>query len=389
MATKHCSFVFVLMEVLLVLAYGNESDPFVPITVLWGAVKKGAVCLDGSPPAYNFVRGYGSGANNWVISLEGGGWCTDIESCTRRAKSGMGSSLYMGEKEAFSGILSNRESRNPDFYNWNRVVVRYCDGSSFTGDVEEPLENSTIPLYFRGQRIWQAVMEELLSKGMDNAQQALLTGCSAGGLATIIHCDQFRDLLPRSSKVKCINDVGGGNSVRSLFKNLSAVQGSVKHLPVACTVGMDDPSQCFFPQNLLRSIATPLFILNAAYDSWQIRNILVPVGADHNNKWQLCRNNIANCHSWQLNVMEGYRDKMLHALEVVQSSTWGGMYINSCYQHCQTNLQNLWNSIDSPKLKSKTIGEAIGEWFFDRHVVKYIDCPYPCDSTCINRNFTS
>jgi len=25
----------------------------------------------------------------------------------------------------------------PDFYNWNKVKVRYCDGSSFTGDVEE------------------------------------------------------------------------------------------------------------------------------------------------------------------------------------------------------------------------------------------------------------
>lgn len=24
----------------------------------------------------------------------------------------------------------------PDFYNWNKVKVRYCDGSSFTGDVE-------------------------------------------------------------------------------------------------------------------------------------------------------------------------------------------------------------------------------------------------------------
>jgi len=24
-----------------------------------------------------------------------------------------------------------------DFYNWNRMKIRYCDGSSFTGDVEE------------------------------------------------------------------------------------------------------------------------------------------------------------------------------------------------------------------------------------------------------------
>lgn len=29
--------------------------------------------------------------------------------------------------------------------------------------------------------------------------------------------------------------------------------------------------QCFFPQNVVQGIQTPLFILNAAYDSWQVR----------------------------------------------------------------------------------------------------------------------
>lgn len=28
--------------------------------------------------------------------------------------------------------------------------------------------------------------------------------------------------------------------------------------------------QCFFPQNEVKQIQTPLFILNAAYDSWQV-----------------------------------------------------------------------------------------------------------------------
>ncbi|KAG5019927.1 hypothetical protein JHK87_015782 [Glycine soja] len=28
-------------------------------------------------------------------------------------------------------------------------------------------------------------------------------------------------------------------------------------------------SKCFFPQNLIAGIRTPLFILNTAYDSWQ------------------------------------------------------------------------------------------------------------------------
>ena len=33
-----------------------------------------------------------------------------------------------------------------DFYNWNRLKVRYCDGASFTGDVEEvdPVSHSFV-----------------------------------------------------------------------------------------------------------------------------------------------------------------------------------------------------------------------------------------------------
>ena len=30
--------------------------------------------------------------------------------------------------------------------------------------------------------------------------------------------------------------------------------------------------QCFFPQNLINHITTPLFILNAAYDAWQVNS---------------------------------------------------------------------------------------------------------------------
>ena len=38
--------------------------------------------------------------------------------------------------------------------------------------------------------------------------QALLSGCSAGGLATLIHCDDFRDHLPKDATVKCLADAG-------------------------------------------------------------------------------------------------------------------------------------------------------------------------------------
>lgn len=38
--------------------------------------------------------------------------------------------------------------------------------------------------------------------------QAMLSGCSAGGLASILHCDNFKNLLPVGTKVKCLSDAG-------------------------------------------------------------------------------------------------------------------------------------------------------------------------------------
>ncbi|RCV28518.1 hypothetical protein SETIT_5G410600v2 [Setaria italica] len=44
--------------------------------------------------------------------------------------------------------------------------------------------------------------------GLAEAKQALLAGCSAGGLATLLHCDNFRARFPQEVSVKCLNDAG-------------------------------------------------------------------------------------------------------------------------------------------------------------------------------------
>lgn len=100
--------------------------------------------------------------------FQGGGWCNNVTTCLSRKNTRLGSSKQMVENLAFSGILSNKPQFNPDFYNWNRVKVGYCDGSSFTGDVQEV--NPITKLHFRGARVFLAVMEELLAKGMKNAE---------------------------------------------------------------------------------------------------------------------------------------------------------------------------------------------------------------------------
>ncbi|KAK9287779.1 hypothetical protein L1049_016219 [Liquidambar formosana] len=285
----------------------------VGLTLVQGAAAKGAVCLDGSLPGYHLHRGYGSGVNSWLIQLEGGGWCDTIRNCVYRKKTQRGSSMYMEKQIPFTGILSNKAEYNPDFFNWNRVKIRYCDGASFSGDSQ----NEAAQLYFRGQRIWLAAMEDLMSKGMRYANQALLSGCSAGGLASILHCDEFRELFPRTTKVKCLSDAGlfldsidvsGGRTLRNMLSGVVSLQGVQKNLPWTCTKRLH-PTLCFFPQHLIASVKTPFFLLNSAYDSWQIQASLAPLSADPHGYWHECRLNYDHYHPNQYSINTWFKGK--------------------------------------------------------------------------------
>ncbi|XP_062228168.1 pectin acetylesterase 5-like isoform X2 [Phragmites australis] len=258
------------------VAVATGSQELVELTLLAGAREKGAVCLDGSPPAYHLQRGFGSGSHSWLVYLQGGAWCNTTESCSKRKMTDLGSSNFMKAVE-FSGILSNKHPQNPDFYGWNKVVIRYCDGASFAGDAEGEDQDGT-KLFFRGLRIWEAVVDELLAKGMDTAKQALLAGCSAGGLATLLHCDNFRARFPQEVSVKCLPDAGffldikdlsGERFMRSFCNGVVHLQNVRKVLPKDC-LAKKDPTECFFAAELVKSISTPTFILNSDYDSWQI-----------------------------------------------------------------------------------------------------------------------
>ncbi|KAK9692079.1 hypothetical protein RND81_09G239600, partial [Saponaria officinalis] len=208
--------------------FGVSDAPnqlMVPLTLIEGAAHKDAVCLDGTSPGYHLHRGFGPGAKSWLVQLEGGGWCHNRRTCVFLKTSRHGSSKYMEKQLAFTGILSNKPDENPDFYNWNKVKVRYCDGASFAGEGQ----NEANKIYFRGQRIWSAAMEELMAKGMRTADQALLSGCSAGGPASILHCDEFAALFSRHTKVKCLSDgglfldvmdVSGGRTLRKFFNDV-------------------------------------------------------------------------------------------------------------------------------------------------------------------------
>ncbi|KFK38328.1 hypothetical protein AALP_AA3G100000 [Arabis alpina] len=359
------------------------------------AKEKGAFCLDGSLPGYHFRNGSGSGSKSWLLHLEGGGWCNSIASCSSRAMTKLGSSNYFEHEVAFQGVLSNDPSQNPEFYNWNRVKIRYCDGASFAGRPEAEFKNET-RLFFRGQLIWEAIIDELLSMGMSDAKQAILTGCSAGGLATLIHCDYFRDHLPKKATVKCVSDGGyflnvpdvlGNPTMRSFYHDVVSLQGVDKSLDQK-SVTKTDLSKRMFPHEFLKNIRTSVFLVNAAYDFWQIEHVLVPASADPDKTWAKCRLNIKECDVAQMKVLHGFRSSLMDGIGEFHQNKVGGMFIDSCFSHCQTSMSVTWHSPTSPRIENKTIAESVGDWFFNRKPVKLIDCAYPCNPSCYNMNFT-
>ncbi|KAF7825675.1 pectin acetylesterase 5-like isoform X1 [Senna tora] len=374
----------------------NYEKDLVDLTLLRNARDRGAFCLDGSLPGYHFQKGFGSGLNSWLLHIEGGGWCNSISSCSLRKMTALGSSKYMDRQVRFSGILSSDPAQNPDFFNWNKVKIRYCDGASLAGHPENEIKKGS-KLFFRGQLIWEALMDELSSIGLSKAKQALLSGCSAGGLATLIHCDNFRELLPKEATVKCLADAGffldekdiiGNSTMRLFYHDVVQLQSVAKSLDSDCISSME-PSRCLFPAEIIKRLKTPVFLVHPAYDFWQIQNILVPGGSDPHGHWKRCRLSIRNCHADDLmSTLQGFRSSLLKSVNEFQQRKEMGLFINSCFIHCQTWMAETWHSANSPKINDKTIAESVADWFFERKVVKQIDCPYPCNPTCHNMDFS-
>ncbi|KAL0758886.1 hypothetical protein Bca101_075036 [Brassica carinata] len=263
--------------------YSKAKPTMVELTFVKNPVERSAVCLDGSPSGYHFHPGSGSGAKNWIVQFEGGGWCGTIEDCVNMKKTSHGSSKYMEKQIPFTGILSDKAAENPDFYNWNKVKVRSCDGGSLMGDNE----NKDAKLQFRGKRIWTAVMVDLMT-------------------------------------------------------------------------------------------------FNGLREAKQIRESLTPKSADPNGSWSDCRLNIAKCNASQIKFLQGFRTHMVNLISGFTKPSKNGVFINSCFTHCQTENQDTWYSKNSPAVKNKRIAVAVGDWYFERRGAKLIDCAYPCDKTCRN-----
>jgi hypothetical protein len=168
------------------------------------ATKTDAKCLDGTPAIYYHAKGFGSGANKWFVHQQGGGWCYSLEDCLGRSKGSLGSTAKDPKTRTLNGgYMSWDNVSNPLMWNWNKVELRYCDGASVSGDKVGTTTVGGKPLNFRGRAILDAEIDSILNvNGMKSATDVIVSGCSAGGLATFLHCDYWADAISKATTLE-------------------------------------------------------------------------------------------------------------------------------------------------------------------------------------------
>jgi len=137
------------------------------------------------------------------------------------------------------------------------------------------------------------------------------------------------------------------------------------------------PELCFFPQYVVPSMRTPLFVINAAFDSWQIKNVLAPTAVDKGKEWKNCKLDLKKCSAAQLKTVQGFRDQMMRALSPVHSTPSRGLFLDSCHAHCQGGSAASWSGDKGPQVANTRIAKAVGNWFYGRSAFQKIDCPSP------------
>ena len=110
------------------------------------------------------------------------------------------------------GLLSTVPELNPVFYDWTKVFVIYCDGSEHSGTRDDPVSYKDRMLYFRGYNNTMAQFN-FLDQHFDifNADTLVITGVSAGGLATYFYSNYAYERA-KKAKVYAIPDSGYFNT---------------------------------------------------------------------------------------------------------------------------------------------------------------------------------
>jgi hypothetical protein len=354
-----------------------------------------ARCLDGSAGMYYFRPGWGDGLRKFHFHQMGGGFCTSVEDCYHRAKDcerGLGSSKCWPSTYNLTSdggpYFSPNQTANPLLYNWNRVYMVYCDGAYFSGaNNTETLFNGTA-LYFKGAHVLKATVADVAAKhGLVDATDVIIGGCSAGGIATYAHLDQFASLVHSSGSTSRIGGFADSgyyldvdyytNQKRFVtdYQNVTAL------LSPACLRDYPAmPHKCLIADINARYLRTPLFAWQSKYDADQLSGSISPP----------CTTGVC-ATPYGANLSSSMHRSLFSSVPAIHGDAWRkrggsvpvvhGAFIDGCHRHCQ-----YWGKISL--VQSMSPLQALHMWYTAAqpqftHLALEQDAPaYPCSNCC-------
>lgn len=283
---------------------------------------------------------------------------------------------------------------NPMMYNWNQVFMPYCDGASFSGSNASVTVHNGTQLHFHGKSVREAVAASLLAGGMvgtvkaklSEATDVVISGCSAGGLATFLHTDQWCDAVSKvKPAAKCVGlpDSGffldyqqpgqpfvpptrlGSTIPGDYHRGLQwsyQIQNASSGINVDCVSahqsGEHDAWKCMFAEHVSPFIHSPVFALQSEYDSWQTGHVLGQGDSPAVLGKNLTRRITAN---------------------LFHPHPQSGAFLDSCHHHC-----GAWNSIT---IDGDLVSVAFQTWYDGlgmpaNKAVWAQGKAYPCDECC-------
>lgn len=250
----------------------------------------GALCLDGTNYKFYLTHGEGTGQNKFMFFFQGAGYCGAdgmefLASCLVRVTTEYGSSSEWGDNGTYAtdnqgwGYFSSNRNHNPKFWNWNKVLIKYCDGSNNQGYLEDPINYNGTDLWFRGYNNTFSVFEYAKTYlGLFEASDVIVAGGSSGAVSAMIWIQFLKNYLPASVKLSGLSD--GGllvdfyNTVAGchLYKHNMEIltnftRSEALDLFKTCKYyNTSDIWKCLTPEYFFESIQSPFFFANAIYD---------------------------------------------------------------------------------------------------------------------------
>lgn len=381
----------------------------------------GSKCLDGTPPGYYYRLG---DPTKWRLHLRGGAWCFSIADCASRAQSDLGSSAYfLPNFTDTPNIAEGFMGQNTDNYfgNWSFAFVQYCDGASWTSNNANPVPAPDgTSLWFRGSNNIDAIMADLESTfgAVSQATDFVLSGTSAGGLATILTADRWHGLLRNETKFAAVVDSGFflnysqyGNGVPAFAESFqsavgpnlwNASSGTVQSCIQAFNNNPNTVWQCFFAEIAYgyTPADTKYFLVESQVDAWSVGNILalpctpdivtVASAASSSARAAGVVPPLSSCNASETAALQGYAsatiERMVAAFQAKALRSPGsinpdGVYMTSCFQHGATCSDQDWLL---QNINGASAGDVVAAWYTDpeQKGVFVQDQPFPGDNTC-------